>query len=161
MSMAKSGVENQACTSVATWQANCCEALPPSTTDMYFGGASHGISHAWTATGYVGLERPEVTKNETCSDTQCQDCSDPTSCWHGRSDTAVGDGGREVEGALKVEVPIKEGEITSYTTGIWVKCGVGGGKLLIDVYAETNGVLSLVEDLRPVATFSAKSDNNP
>ena len=130
MSTAKSGVENQACTSVATCQVNCCEALPASTTNMYFGGLSHGTD--WGGVGNAVLNRPEGTKNEKCSDIQCQDCSDPAYCWHGTDSS-------ETYGYLEVDVPSKEGEITSYTTDLWLKCGAGGGQWMIFVAEETNG----------------------
>jgi len=113
----------------------------PDTEKIAFGGVKHADG---TGNQKVWKYRPETIKTSSCEGEECTECTDPSSCWHGKG-TAL----------LVLQVPPTNPH-SRFVFEAWASCGTGGGTWSLNVYNKKfeNGHLSVYMNGAPEATIT-------
>jgi len=104
------------------------ESVDPGKDKILFGGAKHKDGGRKSGDWKF---RPETIKTFSCEGEECTECTDPSSCWHGRG-----------AGTLELKVPPTNPN-SRFVFEAWASCGKGGGKWDLTVRNFANGHYSV------------------
>jgi len=115
---------------------NLCEKV-----NLKFGGATHMT----TASNW--LYRPEAIKSLVCGHTNCKECTDQDTCWHGVETSA---------GHLKLSVPGSWHHIfhARFVVELWAKCTGGNGDWNVRARNLVNGGVKVFANAKLVGSIS-------
>lgn len=88
-----------------------------SSINVEFGGSKHGTNPGDSYGKY--LTRPETVKSTACNSNGCQPCTNPTSCFHGVTQSISGWRGKW--GLQAIDVPAGT-PFTHYMVEVWADC---------------------------------------
>lgn len=124
----------------------CCATCKDAPQTIIYGGGEH------TNNKFGSLMRPEALRSEQCTASSCEECSEPTSCWHGTSAVNTWENGDRVE--INVD---DDSSFASFAYEVHATCNSGAGTWHLSVTDLQNGVITLFldYDTKPLHTFDS------
>ena len=146
---------NSACTMAATQSTSTTRdgikvyaVCEQDLINLNFGGTRSGEGHFAKALNVEVRARPDQMKSLECTDTECTECTDIDSCWHGTQEAHQSDTvpwtKKQLDGYMAIHVPPNHpGGYSSYVAEMWARCASGGGEWSVKVYDISNGILNV------------------